>query len=148
MAATDSSTGGWHMRPIRVIVTALLTTGLLICVSSMVFTRQAIPRAGSYRAAVIAVLNTAQIDAQHVEVMDGCAPTMQFCRTYAGIVHVQSSHTMTGQIACLERWTTCTFTLHEAGIIAAPLPDVLDPLIWRWEQLQAQILQAVREMGR
>ncbi len=79
--------------------------------------------------------------------MMGCTPTPQFCHIYAGQVYVQAGHTLTGQITCRERWTTCTLTLRDAGIIDAPLPDVLDPLIWCWEQLQGQIMQWLRSMG-
>jgi hypothetical protein len=134
------------MRPIRTIITALGTAGLLIVVGWLVVTHPATPRANSYRAAVIAVLTAAHIDVQHVDVIDGCAPTPQFCRTYAGVVYVQAGRTMTGQIACRERWTTCTLTLRDAGLVAAPLPDVLDPLLWRWEQAQGQITQWLRGM--
>jgi hypothetical protein len=55
---------------------------------------------------------------------------------------------MTGQITCRERWTTCTFTLREANIVAAPLPEVIDPIAWRWEQLQWVLIRWVRGVGR
>jgi hypothetical protein len=128
------------------IFSALGIAGLLLAVGALVVIHHTTPRASSYRMAVIAVLTTAQIDVQHVDVIDGCAPTLQFCRTYAGVVHVQAGRAMTGQIACRERWTNCTLTLRDAGIIATPLPDVLDPLLWRWEQVQGQIMQWLRGM--
>ena len=136
------------MRPIRTIMMAMFTAGLLICVSYLAIMPKAQPRPGSYRAAVVIVLRSARIDYRDVDVRDGCAPTIQLCRTYAGEVFVQTSRSINGQIACHERWTSCTLTLRDAGIVHAPLPDVLDPLIWRWEQLQGQVMLWVRGMGR
>jgi hypothetical protein len=49
--------------------------------------------------------------------------------------------------AIKERWTTCTLTVADFGIHEAPLPDHRDPLLWRWEQLQAAIIRWARGAG-
>jgi hypothetical protein len=105
---------------------------------------QTTPRASNYRAAVVAVLMDAQVDFHAVDVINGCAPTYQSCRTYAGTVYVERGHTTIGQISCRERWTNCALTLSDAGIVDAPLPDTRDPLIWRFEQLRGQLILWMR----
>jgi hypothetical protein len=130
---------------IRIVLTSMLGLGgTLICLVLLLASAPAQPRPGSYRAAVLEVLRAHQIDIQEVTVVDGCAPSYQFCRTYAGAVTIETTRTVTGQIACAERWTTCTLTVRALGIAQAPLPDVRDPLVWRWEQLQAALIQWVR----
>ena len=132
------------MRSILSSITTILLTGLLIGGGYALFAHQTTPLSENYRAAAHTVLTDAHVDFQTVEIIDGCAPTPQLCRSYAGIVRVQADRTLTGQIACRERWTTCTLTLQEAGIVAAPLPDVIDPVAWRWEQLQGAIMRWVQ----
>jgi len=41
---------------------------------------------------------------------------------------------------CRERWITCTLTIPQLGINGAPLDDVIDPLLARWEALYGQFM--------
>jgi hypothetical protein len=85
------------------------------------------PRPDSYRAAVERRLDQAQFSYRKVEVTDGCAPTYQFCRTYAGQVRVLTETTaLAGRIDCRRRWTSCTLTIPGANLHAVALPDVVD----------------------
>jgi hypothetical protein len=98
-------------------------------------------RPDSYRAAVERRLDQAQFSYRKVEVTDGCAPTYQFCRTYAGTVRVLTeSTTLAGRIDCRRRWTDCTLTLPAAGLRGLALPDVVSQLPRTldevWERLQ------------
>jgi NAD(P)-dependent dehydrogenase (short-subunit alcohol dehydrogenase family) len=81
-----------------------------------------------------------RVDYRDVVVVDGCAPSYQFCRTYAGSVQVLTATTLHGQIDCRERWTTCTLTVLQLGINGAPLDDIIDPVLARWEALYGQLM--------
>lgn len=96
-------------------------------------------RPANYRAAVMRVLDRLGVDRRDVVVVDGCAPSYQLCRTYAGSVRVLATTVMLGQIDCRERWTACTLTVSQAGIDRAPLDDVVDPLTARWAEIDGQI---------
>jgi hypothetical protein len=96
-------------------------------------------RPASYRAAVIRVLNRQRVDYRDVVVVDGCAPSYQLCRTYAGSVRVLATTVMLGRIECRERWITCALTIQQAGIRDVPLDDTIDPLAARWAEIDGQI---------
>jgi hypothetical protein len=98
------------------------------------------PRPGSYRAAVLRVLDERRVDYHDVEVLDSCAPSYQLCRTYAGTVRVLAATAILGRIECRERWITCTLTIPQAGIRSAPLDDTIDPLAARWEAIYGQLI--------
>src|SRR3954447_5697903 len=68
-------------------------------------------RPPSYRAAVMRLLDQRGVSYRDVVVNDGCAPTYQRCRTYAGAVQVQAEVELQGQIACRGRWTSCVLTI-------------------------------------
>jgi hypothetical protein len=106
------------------------------------------PRPGSYRAAVMRVLDDQRVDYHDVAVLDGCAPSYQLCRTYAGSVRVLATTTLLGRIECRERWITCRLTIPQAGIQSAPLDDTIDPLAARWEALYGQLMLRFREIYR
>ena len=96
---------------------------------------------GSYREAVKDVLDKAQVRYRDVEVVDGCAPTYQLCRTYAGSVRVLTERTtLAGRIDCRRRWTGCTLTVPAIGLRAVALPDVVDSpprsLNELWERIE------------
>ena len=90
--------------------------------------QSATPAPGSYRAAVELVLLQRGIEHQGLQVVDGCAPTLQLCRHYHGSVTVQFGRPLQGVIDCHWRWTGCTLTLVELGIHAEPLHDTGLPL--------------------
>ncbi len=102
----------------------------------------------NYRAAVIRVLDAQRIDYRDVEVIDGCAPSYQNCRTYAGTVRLLATSVMPGQIACRERWTTCTITVQQAGILGVPLDDPINPFMARWEAFYGWLELRFREIYR
>jgi hypothetical protein len=115
--------------------------GTVACVGYFITAANARPRPGSYREAVERRLDHAAFSYREVEVVDGCAPTYQLCRTYAGHVRIQTeTATLAGQIGCRRRWTSCTLTIPATGLRAVALPDVVDslPLTLEevWKQLQ------------
>jgi hypothetical protein len=61
------------------IVMATLSTTLTISVGYLAIAGTAKPRPDRYHAAVIQLLDQRQIDYRRVEVVDGCAPSYQFC---------------------------------------------------------------------
>ena len=97
-------------------------------------------RPKSYRAAVMRMLDTQRVEYRDVEVVDGCAPSYQLCRFYAGNVRIMAATTISGQIDCRERWITCSITIPQAGIRGAALDDTIDPLAARWGDLYGQLL--------
>jgi hypothetical protein len=105
-------------------------------------------RPANYRAAVMRVLDEQQVDYRDIEVVDGCAPSYQFCRTYAGSVRVLATTVMLGRIECRERWITCTITVQQARIKGVPLDDVIDPFAARWEAIYRQLMLRLREVYR
>ena len=115
-----------------VLIGVVVTLG---CVVYFAATTNSQPRPGSYRAAVMRVLDAERVDYRDVVVVDGCAPSYQFCRTYAGSVQVLAATTMPGWIDCRERWITCTLSVPQTGISGARLDDVRDPFLARWEAL-------------
>lgn len=130
----------------RVVLSSVLgLCGLLACLSFTLATIPTQPRPGSYRTAALPLLRTRVRDLHAVDVVDGCAPSYQFCQTYAGRVTITTTRTITGEIACAERWTTCTLTVAELGISAEPLRDVRDPWVWRWQQWGDVFRRWVRE---
>jgi len=92
------------------------------------------------------VLDAQGIDYHDVEVVDGCAPSYQFCRTYAGSVRVQATTVLIGQIGCGERWITCTLTIPQAGIHNVPLDNTIDPIAARWDAFYGQLILRLREL--
>src|SRR6476620_1567282 len=124
----------------RLLMTALIGIVALGCLAYINAATTATPRPADYRAAVMRVLDTQQIDYRDVEVADGCAPSYQLCRFYAGKVRIMAASTMSGQIDCRERWTTCTLTIPRARINGALLEDVRDPLFAHWEEIYGQFL--------
>jgi hypothetical protein len=63
------------------------------------------------------------------------------------MVGVLATTTMIGQIECRERWTTYMLTIPQAGISAAILDDVRDPIAARWEALYGKLLLQFRELS-
>ena len=92
------------------------------------------------REAVKRVLDERRVDYRDIVVVDGCAPSYQLCRTYAGSVQVLAAARIPGQIDCRERWISCTLTVRQLEIYGAPLDDVLNPLLARWEALYGQFM--------
>ena len=97
-------------------------------------------RPANYRAAVIRVLDDRHVDYRDVEVLDGCAPTYEFCQTYSGSVRVLATTAMLGRIECRERWTTCTITVRQAEIVGTALDDTIDPIAARWNAFYWQLM--------
>jgi hypothetical protein len=122
--------------------------GMLGCIASMSAATNTSARPNSYRAAVMRVLNDQGIDYHDVEIVDGCAPSYQSCRTYAGSVRVLATTTLLGQIDCRERWITCTITVPQAGIRAVALDDTIDPLTARWDEFSGQVLRWFQSASR
>jgi hypothetical protein len=90
------------------------------------------------------LLDGRRVDYREVLVVDGCAPSYQFCHTYAGAVQVLAATRMPGQIDCRERWTACTLTVPQLGIKDAPLDDVVNPIQARLEELYGQLRLWIR----
>ena len=108
----------------------------------------AMPRPKGYRAAIARVLDAQYIDYRAIEVSDGCAPSFQRCRSYAGTVRGRTGTIMAGQIDCRERWITCTLTVPQLGISGVALDDTIDPLTARWEDVYGQFLLWLRSASR
>ena len=106
------------------------------------------PQPGSYRESVLRLLSARGLEARDVEVVDNCAPTVERCRTYAGSVTIHAGARLRGRIECRDRWTTCTLTAAEAGLDHEPLPDVIDPLAWRAQQLWYTFIGWLHRAGR
>lgn len=102
------------------------------------------PRPANYRAAVMRVLDAQGVDYRDVEVVDGCAPSYQLCRTYAGSVRVLAATAMPGRIECRERWISCTLTVQQVGIVGIPLDNTIDPLSERWDAIYGQLILRLR----
>jgi hypothetical protein len=133
----------------RIHLAALVVmVGAAAYIGYSIGTADARPRPQSYREAVERVLNEQRIDYRDVEVVDGCAPSYQFCRTYAGTVRVMAAITMSGQIDCRERWITCSLTIQQAGIMAIRLDNTIDPLTARWEALYGWLMLRFHEFYR
>ena len=129
--------------------------GAAAYVGSASIVANARPRPGSYREAVEHVLDQARVGYRDVEVTDGCAPTYQLCRTYAGTVQVLTERTtLAGRIDCRRRWTGCTLTIPAIGLRDVALPDVVDSLphtldeVWEHiEDLLGRFLGAAHRVG-
>jgi hypothetical protein len=122
--------------------------GMLGCIAYMSAATSTSERPKSYRAAVMRVLETQRVEYRDVEVADGCAPSYQLCRFYAGKVRIIGVSTMSGQIECRERWNTCSITIPQAGIRDAALDDTIDPLAARWGDLYGQFLGWLRSASQ
>jgi hypothetical protein len=97
-------------------------------------------RPGNYREAVKLVLNQAGFSYRDVEVTDGCAPTYERCRTYAGRVQVLTQEaTLAGRIECRRRWTNCMLSLPNTGVAPVELPNIVDPLPLSLEEAWASL---------
>jgi hypothetical protein len=120
-----------------------LTPGvaLLIIAGAAALPAGAQQRPGTYREAVIAVLEAYDLPYEDVRVVHGCAPSYQNCRTYRGEVTVIGTRTHAGVIECRERWTNCTLTLPGAGV-RAPLADVVEE---PWIDRVRRVVEEVRE---
>jgi hypothetical protein len=115
--------------------------GTVACIGYFITAANARLQPDSYRAAVERRLDQAQFSYRKVEVTDGCAPTYQLCRTYAGQVRVLTeATTLNGRIDCRRRWTSCTLSIPGTGLRAVALPNVVDSLPHTldevWEHLQ------------
>ena len=129
----------------RVLLTVLVVlVGTAACIGYIIDAAPIRPRPKNYRAAVMRVLDTQRVDYRDVDVIDGCAPSYQLCRFYAGNVLIRATTTMSGQIDCRERWITCSITIPQAGIRGAALDDTIDPLAARWGELYGQLLLWLR----
>src|SRR6476661_3655037 len=117
------------MRQRMLMTVLIMVVGIFGYIAYTNATADTRPRPATYRAAVMRVLNDQGIDYHDVKVVDGCAPSYQSCRTYAGSVRVLATTTLLGQIDCRERWITCTITIPQAGIRAVALDDTIDPLM-------------------
>src|SRR4051812_23941492 len=113
----------------RVLLTVLVVlVGAAAGIGYLINGTPARLRPNSYRAAIARVLDAQHIDYRDIEVIDGCAPSEQRCRSYAGTVRVRTGMIMVGQIGCRERWITCSITIPQAGISGVALDDTIDPL--------------------
>ena len=131
----------------RMLIVALISVlGLSGCIAYFVAAISARPQSTSYRAAVMDVLDQHGVDYDDVVVMDGCAPSYQFCRTYASSVLVLSATTLYGQIDCRERWITCRLTIPELAISNIPLANIVNPMLARWEAIYGQWMVWMREL--
>jgi hypothetical protein len=63
-------------------------------------------------------------------------------------VQVLAATTITGQIDCRERWTTCTLSIPQIGIDGAPLDDTLDPFWARWEELYERFIMWAHDVSK
>jgi hypothetical protein len=133
----------------RLLMAVLIgVVGTLGCIAYVNSATNTSPRPANYRAAVIRVLDKQRVDYRDVEVVDGCAPSYQLCRTYAGSVRVLAATTLLGRIDCRERWITCTLTIPQASIRSAALDDVVDPVAARWDAIYGQLMLHLREFYR
>ena len=123
------------MRQRLVMAMLIGVVGTLVCIAYLNAATNTSARPANYRAAVMRVLDERRVDYHDVEVQDGCAPSYQLCRTYAGSVRVLATTTLLGRIDCRERWITCSITVQQAGIRSVPLDDTIDPLAARWEEI-------------
>ena len=129
----------------RVLLTVLVVlVGAVAGSGYLIDGTPAMPRPKGYRAAIARVLDAQYIDYRAIEVSDGCAPSFQRCRSYAGTVRVRTGTIMAGQIDCRERWITCTLTVPQLGISGVALDDTIDPLTARWEDVSGQFLLWLR----
>jgi hypothetical protein len=99
---------------------------MVVCALLWIGARSATP--GCYRAAVETVLARRGVEQQGVRVVDGCAPSYQFCRHYHADVTVRAGQPLPGTIDCRWRWTGCTLTIAELGLHDEPLADTMTPL--------------------
>jgi hypothetical protein len=133
----------WLLRGLLISLIGLGGYGALVIVGTELQTH-----AATYRAAVMQLLDQRGIAYRDIVVTDGCAPTYQFCRTYAGTVQVLAERELRGQIACRQRWTDCTLTLRNAGLVRAPLVDINAPLGLDLEVLRARLVLWFRDVTR
>ena len=125
----------------RLLIAVLIgIMGTLGCIAYINAATNTGPRPANYRAAVLRVLDVRRVDYRDVEVVDGCAPSYQLCRTYAGAVRVLTTPPLVGKIDCRERWITCTLTVPQAGIVGVALDDTIDPLAARWDAIYGQLM--------
>jgi hypothetical protein len=121
----------------------------VICVALFLGAASATPAPGSYRVAIEATLARHGVEHQGVRVVDGCAPSYQFCRYYHGQVTVRSGKPLQGEITCRWRWTGCTLTIAELGLHGEPLPDITTPLAMQdIEQLARDATDGLRRAFR
>lgn len=129
----------------RVLLTVLVVlVGVAAGIGYGIDGTPARPRPKSYPAAIARILDAQHIDYRDIEVIDGCTPSVQHCRLYAGTVRVQIGTIIAGQIDCRERWITCTLTVPQVGIHGVALDDTIDPLTARWEDVSGQFLLWLR----
>lgn len=131
----------------KIILAGVIWLSAVVAVLVLLPSAPALPRPRSYRESVLHLLSAHNLEARDVEVVDSCAPTIERCQTYAGAVIVIAQSRLTGWIDCRERWTGCTLTLAEAGLHREPLPDVIDPLAWRAQQLWHEFIRWLRALG-
>lgn len=137
------------MRGRLLLTGCLLPVVVAVCAALVVAVANATPAPGSYRVAVEAVLARRGVEHRGVRVVDGCAPSYQFCRHYQGDVTVVAWRPLRGQIACRWRWTGCALTIAELGLHAEPLPDAAAPLTAQdIEQLARDVADRLQRMLR
>lgn len=122
-----------------------MLTAIVVCLALLPGAGGAPPLLGTYRAAVETVLARRGIEHQGVRVVDGCAPSHQFCRHYRGDVLVLAPRPRRGEIVCRWRWTGCALTIEQLGLHGEPLPDGGLPV--RPEDLR-QLLEDLRRWLR
>ena len=133
----------------RVLLTVLVVlVGAVAGSGHLIDGTPAMARPKGYRAAIARVLDAQHIDYRDLEVIDGCAPSFQRCRSYAGTVRVRIGTIMAGQVDCRERWITCTLTVPQVGIRGVALDDTIDPLTARWDDVSGQFLLWLRSASR
>jgi hypothetical protein len=75
----------------RVLLTVLVVmVGAAAGIGYLIDGTPARPQPKSYSAAIARILDAQHIDYRDIEVIDGCAPSEQRCRSYAGTVRVRS----------------------------------------------------------
>jgi hypothetical protein len=121
------------MRMKVLLAAMVMLLGALLALLFLLLTTPILPQPGSYLQSVQRLLRARNLKPRKVDVVDSCAPTVERCRTYSGVVTIDADTHLSGQIDCRERWTSCSLTMPMAHLDHTPLPDVIDPLAWRWQ---------------
>lgn len=77
----------------------------------------------------------------------GCVPARETCLSYIADVRIDGERKV-GRLACATAWRSCTLTMAEFGLRAAPVPDVAIPHPWTLvlNDLVSQTRTWVREL--
>lgn len=136
------------MRRWLLLALVVVFCGAILYVGYSIVNTDSSSRPASYRIVVIRVLDQRRIAYREVVVINGCAPTYEQCRTYAGVVQVLGKDELQGQIICRQRWTDCALTIADVGIVSAPLEDIPDPESWRWDVVWMRLERWFQELTR